>query len=349
MPAALAPPVAVTTSLAFDRDGVQCGHLRLPHATDMDAWGAIRIPVAVARRGAGPTALLVAGVHGDEHEGPIVLGEWIRGLAATRLAGTVIVLPALNAPAVRAGSRVSPLDGLDLARVFPGDPEGSPTRQIADYVTRALIPRADLVLDLHSGGASLEILTAAVMRRSADAAANRRMEAALRSLGAPLALVAAGGPGRSLVAAAVAAGKLAVAMELGSGGRVSAAALAAARTGVAGFLAHAGILPGPTSPPVSPPVSPHAGPLWRAPAPGDGVLAPGAGVFEPLLAPGDRVAAGQGVGRIHQPDRPELAPTPVAGHQAGLVIARRSPGRVADGQCLAVIARPLGAAAGEEQ
>ena len=324
----------VHSTLDFEREGKQVCDLYVPHATDRDAWGFIPVPVAVLRNEEGPTALLVGGVHGDEHEGPIVLGEWIRSLDPRCIRGRVIILPALNLPAVRNGRRTSPIDGQDLARVFPGDPAGTPTRRIAHFVARELIPRSDYVLDLHAGGVSLEIMTTAMMRLQEDSGLNERTEAAMRSFGAPMALVVEGGSGNSLVAAAASQGKSSFAVELGSGGRVSPRALSVARAGIAGLLAHAGILPGESAP--------YAGPLMRAAGPGDNVLAPVEGVFEPAVDLGSEVAAGQQAGRIHLPDQPSREPVVVCFPSAGMVFARRALGTVARGNCLVVVATSVG-------
>src|SRR3546814_7742491 len=105
---------------------------------------------AVIRNGDGPAALLVAGNHGDEYEGQIALRDLARTLEPAAVTGTVIVVPGLNFPAVRAAVRCSPVDGGNMNRSFPGRPDGTVTQMIAHYVATVLVPRADLVLDLHS-------------------------------------------------------------------------------------------------------------------------------------------------------------------------------------------------------
>ncbi len=64
----------------------------------------------------------------------------------------------MNHPAVQNGTRTSPLDGGNLNRAFPGSPAGTLTEKIADYFTRYLVPLADVVLDMHSGGRTLDLL-----------------------------------------------------------------------------------------------------------------------------------------------------------------------------------------------
>ena len=84
------------------------------------------IPIAVIKNGSGPTVLMEGGNHGDEYEGPIILGRMIRELDAAEIQGRLILLPAVNTPAVIAGRRTSPVDGLNFNRAFPGDPELRP-------------------------------------------------------------------------------------------------------------------------------------------------------------------------------------------------------------------------------
>ncbi|RVD12886.1 succinylglutamate desuccinylase/aspartoacylase family protein, partial [Mesorhizobium sp. M4B.F.Ca.ET.017.02.2.1] len=117
MPALRPSPIAPTVD--FDKDGVQHGFLRLPYSRDDSAWGSVMIPVCVIRNGNGPTALLTGGNHGDEYEGPLALYDLARTLDPREVTGTVIIVPAMNYPAFRAGTRTSPIDKGNLNRSFP--------------------------------------------------------------------------------------------------------------------------------------------------------------------------------------------------------------------------------------
>ena len=151
-------PSPISPTVDFDRDGVQHGFLRLPYSRDDSAWGSVMIPITVIRNGEGPTALLTGGNHGDEYEGPIALFDLARTLKAEDVSGTVIIVPAMNYPAFRAGTRTSPIDKGNMNRSFPGRPDGTVTEKIADYFQRELLPLADIVLDFHSGGKTLDFL-----------------------------------------------------------------------------------------------------------------------------------------------------------------------------------------------
>ena len=128
----------IWTELDFEREGKQIGALMVDHSVTRSAYGMVPVPAAVIRNGEGPTVLMLAGNHGDEFESQIVLSELIREFDPHDLKGRLIVLPAANTPAAKAGARVSPLDGGNLNRSFPGDPTGGPTQQIAYYTTERM-------------------------------------------------------------------------------------------------------------------------------------------------------------------------------------------------------------------
>jgi N-alpha-acetyl-L-2,4-diaminobutyrate deacetylase len=127
----------ITPTIDLEAEGVQHGHLKLPHSSDDSAWGAIMIPITVVRSGAGPTALLTGGNHGDEYEGPVALFDLTNKLRPEEVTGRVIIVPAMNYPAFLAARRTSPIDGGNMNRVFPGRPDGGVTEKIADYFQRA--------------------------------------------------------------------------------------------------------------------------------------------------------------------------------------------------------------------
>ncbi len=101
-----------------------------------------------------PSALLIAGTHGDE-------GPWsalaIRAFLEAPLSclrGRLRVVFTANPLAAQANSRNAPIDSpniLDLDAVFPGNPDGSHTERVAALLA-PLAAESDIVLDLHGGG-----------------------------------------------------------------------------------------------------------------------------------------------------------------------------------------------------
>jgi len=113
----------------------------------------ICLPVLLVR-GSHPGKRLVvsAAVHGDEYEGVRAVFEVFRALDPATMSGDFLSVPVSNPPAFWNGTRSSPLDGGNLARLFPGSLEAGPTAAIAYYMAPSIIAHADLFLDLHSAG-----------------------------------------------------------------------------------------------------------------------------------------------------------------------------------------------------
>ena len=91
--ATLEKRTTLRATVDFDKRGKQIGFLQVPHSVHDDAWGVIRVPIAVISNGSGPTVVLEGGNHGDEYEGPIVLGELIRTLDPGAVSGRLIFHP----------------------------------------------------------------------------------------------------------------------------------------------------------------------------------------------------------------------------------------------------------------
>ena len=74
------------------------------------------------KNGDGPTVLFTGGVHGDEYEGRSRSRASPATLDPAEIQGRVIMMPAVNVPAVLNDTRLSPVDDRDLNRCFPGNP-----------------------------------------------------------------------------------------------------------------------------------------------------------------------------------------------------------------------------------
>lgn len=321
------------TDVDFDRPGKQVGFLNLPSSGHDDAWGVIRIPLTVIKNGDGPTVILQGGNHGDEYEGPIVLGEIIRDLDAQSINGRLIIVPAINLPAVEASLRVSPIDGLNFNRTFPGDFLGSITEQLSAYVNNVLFPLADAFIDLHSGGSSLSIIPSAIVEPCGDAALAGKIREAVFAFDAPMNVVISNfGDPRTSTASAVRAGLITVGTEMAGTGTVSREALAICRRGVHNVLAHLGVIRNGIAPEAS------QRPLHEIAGTHSYVMATQAGIFEPYQGLGEPVQAGQPAGRIHFLSDPGRRPEDLFHGVDGIVYGLRHPGRVRPGNCCAVVA-----------
>ncbi len=316
----------------FNTDGRQAGHVRLFHSVHSSAYGFIPIPIVVIKNGDGPTALFVSGNHGDEYEGQVALSNLAKSLDPAEIRGRVILLPMANFPAAMAGTRTSPIDAGNLNRMFPGNPDGTVTQQIAFFIEHVLIPMADVVCDLHSGGSSLMYVPCALIKKSADPERHAEHLALLKAFGSPLAYMSGGGNGTgtdsTLMGGAERAGKLALGTELGGTGQVTPAALRIVERGLRNVLVHVGILPKKRRIKAEETRFLHVG------GPDFFVYAPDSGVFEPAVELGDAVKKGQVAGRIHFPESPLVPAVAFAFARDGFVLCKRVPGRTTRGDCL---------------
>ncbi|AHK47564.1 succinylglutamate desuccinylase/aspartoacylase family protein (plasmid) [Ensifer adhaerens OV14] len=326
-------PSAISPTVDFSMDGVQHGFLRLPYSRDDSAWGSVMIPVTVVKNGEGPTALLTGGNHGDEYEGPIALFDLARTLKAEDVAGRVIILPAMNYPAFVSGTRTSPIDKGNMNRSFPGRPDGTVTEKIADYFQRELLPLADIVLDFHSGGKTLDFLPFCAAHILPDKQQEARSFELVDAFCAPysmkmLEIDAVG----MYDTAAEEMGKVFITTELGGGGTATAKSAEIAKQGVANVLHTAGILKGGDR-------SAAGRTQWLDMPDGNCFsFAEDAGLIEPLVDMGDSVVAGQVVARIHPIGKTGALPSDVCTKMDGILCARHFPGLVKAGDCVAVVA-----------
>lgn len=321
----------ITPTVDFDRDGVQHGHLRLPHSRNDSAWGSILIPICVIRNGDGPCALFTGGNHGDEYEGPIALYALAGSLKPEEITGTVIIVPSMNHPAFLAGSRVSPLDQGNMNRVFPGRPDGTPTEKIADYFQRSLLPKADLVLDFHSGGKTLDFLPFAASHVLENKQQQARCRAARDAFDAPYSIEM-----REIDAlgmyddAAESLGKTFVTTELSGGGTARPETVAIARKGTRNLLIHAGILAG----------TPQTNGTVHLSQPDDACFhfVKTGGLVNFQVGLGDAVSEHDLIAEIWDVQGTGRPCTVVRAQRDGIMVARHHPGLAQPGDCLAVLA-----------
>ncbi|MBK5926188.1 N(2)-acetyl-L-2,4-diaminobutanoate deacetylase DoeB [Rhodobaculum claviforme] len=328
------PTNPIRPTIDLDATGKHHGFLRMPHSRNESAWGAVMIPVTVIANGDGPTALLTGANHGDEYEGPIALQALAHEIDPADVTGRIILIPYMNYPAFRAATRVSPIDQVNLNRAFPGRPDGTATQKIADYFNDVLVPMADIVLDYHSGGKTLDFLPFACAHYLDSRSQQEACVAAVTAFNAPYTLMLREIDNVGMYDTAVEAqGKVFVTTELGGGGTATARTARIARRGARNVLMHAGILRG----------TPEVGPTVLLDMPDDDCyhFATCEGLVEPLVDLGETVEKGAVIARIWPVDRTGLMPLDHVARRGGVLAARHFPGLVQTGDCLAVIATAL--------
>ena len=327
----------IQSTLDYEAPGKQVGHWAIPQSTNSAGWAQYFIPAVVISNGDGPTVVLFGGNHGDECEGPVTLMKLARELQPEQVNGRVIIVPMLNRPAVESGTRLSPLDGVNMNRAFPGRRNDTITGMIAHYVTQEILSRADIVVDIHSGGSSMHMLPSVNMHDIDDREQMGKMIEAAKAWGAPFVFIYKDVAGEGLLPSlAEQMGKITLGTEMGSKAQFGPDTLRITQNGVWNVLHWAGILTGkPDTESIGGPPKVVAGNDAR-----DYIMSPSSGLFEPFLEIGNPVAAGQTIGQIHSTERIDRDPETVVAESSGIVMARRAIPLTKQGECLITIVRP---------
>ena len=324
----------IRTNLDFAAKGRQTGDLRLKWSDAAMPLGYWPIPAALMANGDGPTLLLTGGTHGDEFEGPTALMHLVNNFDPGRLRGRLIVLPALNAPAVSRSSRVSPLDGGNLNRSFPGDANGGPTAMIAHFVEEVLLPICEAAIDFHSGGKASVYADCALAARSDEPKLHSANLTLAKAFGAPLMWILGDqNEDRSLNAAARRKGVPMIATELSGGGGVDRDSVDLALDGIQRCMRHLGMIE-------DAPPSRYEPRLVEIASPDQTLHAPFQGLFLPAFDPGDIVKAKERAGTLYPLFEPERPPLELTFPTSGFVLARINRGLVERGEMLATVAAP---------
>ena len=75
-----------------------------------------------------------------------------RDLDPEEMTGRVVLIPQFSESACVANTRISPLDGVNMNRAFPGNPRGTISSRIANFIKKRIFPLGRVVIDIHSGG-----------------------------------------------------------------------------------------------------------------------------------------------------------------------------------------------------
>lgn len=332
----------INTALDFHKPGKQQGFLQVPYSHNLGGWANVMIPITIIARGKGPTVLVLGGNHGDEYQGQIAAMKLARELTPEMVSGRIILVPSLNFPAARTATRLSPIDGMNMNRAFPGKEEGSVTSQIAHFLTTVLFPLSDVVIDMHSGGRSMEFVPCSHMHLVPDHEQRARMFAAMLAWNSDFAFIYADVAGTGLLPVeAENQGKLVVTTEMGGGEAIPASVHRITQSGLRNVLIHVGALKGREQTRESLGKPPTI--LTQALNREDYLLAPESGIFEIAIDLGTKVKLGQTIGFIHHLERPDRAPESIISLSAGYLITMRAPCLTQQGDCVAVIAKQVSA------
>lgn len=331
-------PIDVTIDL--EASGKQYGHLRIPYSHNLGGWANLLVPVFVLKNGEGPTALVLAGNHGDEYPGQIAIPKLARSLSAGQVHGRLIMIPTLTMPAAKAGTRLSPLDGKNFNRCFPGKPDGTVSEILAHFLSTVLFPMSDIVIDIHTGGRSLDFVPCAHMHLVPDREQRRLMVEGTLAWNTDIAFLYTDIAGSGLLPVeAERQGKTVITTEMGGAEPIPAAVHRLTQHGLRNVLVHFGLLEGEETTREKLGLPPTR---WlQALSKEDYRFAPESGVYENLVDLGAPVVRGESVGQIHFLERPDRDPVVVTAESDGVLLATRGPALVGQGDCVACIAHDV--------
>ncbi|MBP0438374.1 succinylglutamate desuccinylase/aspartoacylase family protein [Tianweitania sediminis] len=326
----------IVCNIDFEKDGRQAGYARAPLSRNNSGWGTVEIPIIVVKNGNGPTVLLTGGVHGNEYEGPIAISRLAQSLDPGAVNGRVIMMPAVNIPAVLADTRLTPVDNWDINRCFPGNPKGTFSQMLAHFLDSVILPMADISVDMHTAGTSFDSALSTNMHYLPDATMREKTMAAAAAFGAPYNVVFGGVDESSTFTSCVERrGIISLGTELGGWGRVNIEGVRIGRRGVDNILKHMGVIGGAPETEQKDGATRTRHMMVRDPA--SYTFAPRGGLFEPTHYVGEEVQAGEVAGWVHFIEDVDTAPIELRYAKDGVIWFGAGPGRVARGDAVAIV------------
>ena len=328
--------------IEFDRPGKH--HYQVAFHLD-SGWGYSLVPLTIingarpASPGANPPGLAAfGGTHGNEWEGQVALKQLCQELDSDEISGCLILMPQLSQSACAANQRVSPFDGVNMNRAFPGNPRGSLSYRIAHFVKSYVFPRVRVVVDVHAGGREGGFALCTSFHPVPDPGQFSEISRVAALFDTPFMLIYSSQMASGLLTdEAEAEGKIAIGGEFGFGESVSRRGVLHAVTGIQNVLRHYGMLAGDIV--RIDPTRSHAPLLVDARNLEDYTPCPQDGVWEPLVDLGDEVLAGQLIGRVHSFSDHTGPALEVRAHRDGFLIMMCGTAQCRQGTTLFVIAR----------
>jgi len=152
------------------------------------AVATINIPLAIVNGvRPGPVLCISGGVHGAEYSSIEAVIRVLRESDPSKLSGTLLIVPVLNMTSFetrgpQGGMSTGfqcPIDGINLNRIFPGNPDGTMGYQIAAVFMSQIVSRADYYIDCHGGDLNEELSSYVIVSESGDAERDRASREAL--------------------------------------------------------------------------------------------------------------------------------------------------------------------------
>lgn len=320
----------------FERPGKH--HYQVAFHLD-GTWGYSLVPLTVINGLRGPNAngiICFGGTHGNEYEGQLAVKRLCADLDPAQMSGRVILMPQLSESACIANSRTSPLDGVNMNRAFPGNPRGTISYRISNFVKTRVFPHGRVVIDLHSGGKEGAFPICTSFHPIPDTAQQSETAQVARLFDPPFILIYASTMASGLLTdEAEAEGKITVGSELGGGETTDREGVRTGYEGLRNVMKHYGLLDGDIvrlRPDGPEPKLVRADQLhYYVPCPRDGV-------WEPVVDRGEWVDKEQLIGRLHDFSDHASTPYEIRARRRGWIAMMHLSARPVKGQTLYVVA-----------
>ena len=332
------------SKIDFEKPGKHHYHVAFHHDS---SWGYSLVPLTVINglkksEAQTPGVAVFGGTHGNEWEGQVTVKRLCHDLDPAEIAGRVILVPQLSESACNANTRISPLDGVNMNRAFPGNPRGSISYRISNFVKTRIFPQVRVVIDLHAGGNEGGFALCTSFHPIPDLQQRAEMNQVAALFDTPFILIYTSDMAAGLLPEeAEKEGKVAIGGEFGYGESVSLKGVLHAYEGIKNVLRHYGMLAGKIR--KIDPARPSPPRLVEASNLEDYIPAPRTGIWESLVELGADVKEGDLVGRLHDFGDHSSDPLEIRAHRAGALLMMHFPAHIAKGVTLFVIAQDVGA------
>lgn len=112
----------------------------------------LKLPVHEISGGDGPVIGMTACIHGDETISVEIARNLVERLKEEELHGTVKIMSVASPLAFEAANRNTPVDQVNMNRIFPGRYEGTITEIQARVIADKFLEGIDAYIDIHAGG-----------------------------------------------------------------------------------------------------------------------------------------------------------------------------------------------------
>ncbi|HWB97287.1 MAG TPA: succinylglutamate desuccinylase/aspartoacylase family protein [Bryobacteraceae bacterium] len=339
-------PLVVYDSSKIDFEKPGKHHYQVAFHLD-SSWGYSLVPLTVINGlrapgpgGTPPGVVAFGGTHGKEWEGQISVKCLAIDLDPAEICGRVILSPQLSESACAVNQRVSPLDGVNMNRAFPGNPRGSVSYRISNFVKTRIFPLVRVVLDIHSGGIEGGFALCTSFHPIPDPAQRKEIGTVAALFDPPFLLIYSSQMASGLLTdEAEAEGKITIGGEFGYGASVSRIGTLHAYEGIKNVLRYYHLLPGEVV--KIDPRRPTPPRLVTAENLEDYIPCPADGIWEPAVDLGQDVEAGQLIGRLHSFADHSEPPRAIHAHRGGVLLMMSFPAQVRKGVTLFVIAKDV--------